>query len=76
MAVVVRSVPASVERNAVQSFLESLGIDLGDVLKESAVVISWDALRCEVVARDADGEIMADGGDIATHHVTIPIVDA
>ena len=74
---VVRSVPASIPRSRVLTFLTELGIDPMKVERDGGIRIGWDAIRCRVIAEDEHGEPYVDetGPSIATHDVCIPLVE-
>jgi hypothetical protein len=66
-------VPDEIKRDQVLSWIRTLGLNPEDISGDG-LSISWDAIRCVVMARDSDGEVYVDGDKIATHTVSIKLV--
>ena len=73
----IQAVPESVDRHRLVAMFAELGIDLRDVTSHGGVWLGVDAIRCTVLARDANGDPYLDetGLEIATHSVCILVKD-
>lgn len=72
-SITIPGVPESIDRKAVCDLIASLGLEPKDVI---SLAFEPLGIRAEVCALNEQGQrFTADGENVATHRLTIPIVD-
>lgn len=72
MAVVVQGIPERISPADYRRLIESLGLDVEHLV---SLTFHPRSIEAEVVALNAAGEPYAEGDDIATHQISIPVED-
>lgn len=72
MSVHIDGIPESITRDDYRTLIESVGLTVEAL---ASLEFRPDGIYAEVIARDENGKMIADGEDVARHRVFIKVED-